>query len=618
MRTVRLLTWLWVAVALGAFAVTIAVDPSLESLFSSLAFGGPPLVLGVFVNRAVPEAPVGSLLAFAGAGSMLAQMPYSPDGPLAGLWMLHLFPLALLLFAAPSGVTRTRAVRRWWAIGIGIVAAFNALIVLGWAWPAAQPALQWPAYALLLGYLAFLVAAVVAPMRRYRGAGPRERLRLRWIYLAGVSLPLTLLVCWAGYLILDDPSLVGVGLIVSHLALPAAVTIAVVKPELFDVDRLMLASVTVSILSLFVLALASVTAVIAGLLLLPWSAPVALAASVVLALASAPLYRRVRRGLARRIHPTRQRALGAIAELSTGVNEGTAEPEDLEAVLRRALGDDELMVAVHRLADHALVDLDGARVVRRGSPVRLRGEPVGAIIPSAESQGLVPDEICRAAGPLVEAVRMRAELSRSAAELAASRRRIIRVGYEERRRLERDIHDGAQQRLVALGMQLRVLQRTAQDMPSIIASLDTAVAELGTAVAELRRIAHGLRPAALDAGLTAALADLASAAPYLIELHVEAAEIPDDIAVTAYYVASEAVANAIKHVDATRIRIDVHQGAQELSVRITDDGHGGAQIRPSAGLAGLADRVAGIGGRFLLDSPPGVGTTVEALLPCGS
>lgn len=618
MRTTRRFTWLWLAIAVGAFAVTVVVDPSPESILASLAFGTPPLALGIVVSRSAPDAPAGALLAFTGAGSMLAQLPYSPDGPLAGLWMLHLLPLGLLLFRAPTGSTRTRASRVWWIVGIGIALIFNALIAVVWAWPASQGLLQWPAYALLAGFLSFLVASVLVPIRRYRLADARERLQLRWIYLAGASLPLTLLLCWVGYLVLDNTSLVVLGLLVSHLALPTAVAVAVLRPELLDIDRLMLATATVSILSGFVLGLASVAAIIAGLLLLPWSSPVALAVSVVLALASAPLYRRVRRWLARRIQPTRQRALAAIAELSAKVNEGTSEPEDIEAVLRLALRDGDLTVAVHRLTDHALVGIDGAFVPTGGTPVRLRGEAVGFIISSRAEAGRVASEVCRAAAPLIEAVRMRAELTRGAAELAASRQRIIRIGYEERRRLERDIHDGAQQRLVALGMQLRVLQRTAQDLPTVIASLDTAVAELGTAVAELRRIAHGLRPSALNAGLAAALSDLASVAPDLIELHVHADEIPDDIAVTAYYVASEAVANAIKHVDATRIRIEVNQGPLELGIRITDDGHGGARIRPSAGLAGLADRVSGIGGRFRLDSPPGVGTTVEALLPCGS
>ena len=203
-------------------------------------------------------------------------------------------------------------------------------------------------------------------------------------------------------------------------------------------------------------------------------------------------------------------------------------------------------------------------------------------------------------------------------EVEASRERLLRAGYEERRRLERDLHDGAQQRLVALGMRLRVLQRTQSPDAATTAALDSVVAELGTAVAELRRIAQGVRPSALDDGLGAALADLTRTTDGVVQVDVQTPDLPDAVATTAYYVASEAVANALRHSGATSIRVTARESAGTLSIRIDDDGRGGATLSPTGGLTGLADRVEAIGGELTVDSRSGGGTTVEARLPCAS
>ncbi|MGB4136828.1 MAG: histidine kinase, partial [Microbacterium sp.] len=191
-------------------------------------------------------------------------------------------------------------------------------------------------------------------------------------------------------------------------------------------------------------------------------------------------------------------------------------------------------------------------------------------------------------------------------------------GYEERRRLERDLHDGAQQRLVALGMRLRVLQRATAPDDGVSDALDAAVAELGTAVAELRRLAHGVRPSALDDGLGAALAGLERLSPGIVELDVRAGELPDAVATTAYFVVSEAVANALRHSGASRVQVVVRHVDDVLRVRVADDGCGGASLRPAGGLTGLSDRVRALGGRLRVLSPSGDGTTVEATLPCAS
>jgi signal transduction histidine kinase len=242
------------------------------------------------------------------------------------------------------------------------------------------------------------------------------------------------------------------------------------------------------------------------------------------------------------------------------------------------------------------------------------GEEIGAIHSADGSP--VSQAVCAAAAPILDAVRLRAELTRAMREVAASRERLVLASYEERRRLERDLHDGAQQRLVSLGMRLRVLQRTVRGAEHLADSLDGAVAELGTAIAELRQLAHGVRPSALNDGLPSALAELQRLAPHAIELSVEVDGVPDAVATTAYFVASEAVANAIKHAEAARIRIVARCEFGELHLSITDDGRGGAC--PGSGIEGLRDRVAAHGGQVRVHSPAGNGTCIEAVIPCAS
>ena len=225
-------------------------------------------------------------------------------------------------------------------------------------------------------------------------------------------------------------------------------------------------------------------------------------------------------------------------------------------------------------------------------------------------------EVAGRCSTLVEVVRLRSEVALALREAQSSRARLVEIGYEERRRIERDLHDGAQQRLVSLGMQLRLAQRHLDDGTVDVDSLlDQSVAELGTAVAELRLIAHGLRPSSLDDGLPAALSNLVRSLPLTVDMDIDDGPLPDAVATTAYYVASEAITNAIKHAEATRIVLQVVRRDGLLLVRVTDDGRGGAQL----GLrSGLADRVAALGGSLHVASPRGQGTEVEAALPCAS
>ena len=186
-----------------------------------------------------------------------------------------------------------------------------------------------------------------------------------------------------------------------------------------------------------------------------------------------------------------------------------------------------------------------------------------------------------------------------------------------RRRLERDLHDGAQQRLVSLSLRLSLLATRIAPGTEAQDLLGGAQAELAEALKELRDLAHGLHPAALtDHGLPAALPALAGRATLPVELEVELDERPDEaVEVAAYYVVSECLANVAKYACATRAVVTVAEDAGELLVAVADDGLGGASLAGGSGLRGLADRVGALGGDLEVDSAPGQGTVVEARIP---
>jgi predicted ATPase/signal transduction histidine kinase len=206
------------------------------------------------------------------------------------------------------------------------------------------------------------------------------------------------------------------------------------------------------------------------------------------------------------------------------------------------------------------------------------------------------------------------------AELTSSRARIVAAADQARRRLERDLHDGAQQRLVSLALQLRAVQAAVPPgLGALAADLDRAVAEATGALEELRETAHGIHPAILgQGGLRPALTTLARRSPIPVDLQVHAdRRLPEPVEISAYYVVAEALTNAAKHAHASAATVTVEAAAADavLSVTVRDNGVGGADFANGTGLAGLKDRVAALGGRIILDSPPRGGTCLRAELP---
>jgi signal transduction histidine kinase len=206
----------------------------------------------------------------------------------------------------------------------------------------------------------------------------------------------------------------------------------------------------------------------------------------------------------------------------------------------------------------------------------------------------------------------------SRAEVAASRRRIVAAADETRRRIERDLHDGTQQRLVSLGLELRLAQfLVPADLPELQAEIGRVAGELNGVVEDLREIARGIHPAILsEGGLGPALRTLARRAAVAVELDVAAiARLPEPVEVAAYYVVSEALTNATRHAHASVVEVDADASGGMLRVYVRDDGAGGADPLRGSGLTGLKDRIEALGGAFSVHSPAGRGTRVSCELP---
>ena len=206
------------------------------------------------------------------------------------------------------------------------------------------------------------------------------------------------------------------------------------------------------------------------------------------------------------------------------------------------------------------------------------------------------------------------------AELSASRARIVAAADQTRRRIERDLHDGAQQRLVSLALHLDAARaEVPPELDALGAQLRSAVDEANGASAELREIARGIHPANLtEGGLRPALKTLARRTPIPVELHVGAqGRLPEQVEISAYYIVAEALTNAAKHAQASAVTVTVETDAAHTVLRVTvrDDGHGGAELTEGTGLVGLKDRVEALGGRVHVDSPSGAGTSLCAELP---
>jgi signal transduction histidine kinase len=299
------------------------------------------------------------------------------------------------------------------------------------------------------------------------------------------------------------------------------------------------------------------------------------------------------------------------------------EPGTLRSALARALRDPSLAI-VYRLGDR-YVDADGRTVAlpddKAVTEVERGGRTIAALVhdPALGEEPELVASAGAAAGLALENERLQAELRARLEELRASRARIVEAAQAERRRIERDLHDGTQQRLVSIAMTLGLADsRAERDPPAVKPLLDQARSQLTDTLEELRGLAQGIHPGILtERGLRAALEELAYGARLPLELDVALPErLPDRVEAAAYFVVSEALTNVSKHAEATAVRISVQRSDGRAVVEVADDGVGGADRAQGSGLRGLTDRVDALGGRLSVESPPGRGTVVHAEIPC--
>jgi signal transduction histidine kinase len=253
-----------------------------------------------------------------------------------------------------------------------------------------------------------------------------------------------------------------------------------------------------------------------------------------------------------------------------------------------------------------------------GAPIKLGGRLWGAVMVSTVEDTPFPPGAEQRMADFAELVALALANAEARSELAASRARIVEAGDAARRRLERNLHDGAQQRLVAIALGLRMCERKLADGdPAAADLLQQAKAELADALEELRELARGIHPAILtDRGLAPALEMLAGRASIPVDVDVALdGRLPARVEAAAYYIVAEALTNASKHARASRVRVNVQRSDGRALVEVADDGVGGADQQRGSGLRGLRDRVEALGGELGLDSPEGAGTTLTAELP---
>ncbi len=644
-----------VLLALTALAEVAAVPLSwgLEPAWDTLLLAVSSTVTsgaGALILSRHPRHPIGWLLIAQGVVAALAgdlaqgwgrraaeqDWPLGPPAELvaAGSW-LPTAPLAvavLLLF--PTG----RLLARRWSLVLGLSVVGVLAAEPGWLFnPEAGSeyvagrnpyVVDWlPTDVMFVGGFAVigasLLLALAAVVLRFRTSTGVERLQLKWFVLASgamaVGLPLAGALWWVTPVVHVIPAVV-------VTLWPIAICVAILRYRLYDVDVLISRTFTYATLTVLLGAVFAWTVVVLGAVVGRDSVWVTAAATLVAAAVFKFLHRRVQEQVDRRFRPHHHDALSVITAFVDDLRHDQAEPEEVADALRAAMRDPTLELRFVLQGDEPPVDESGrpaadAGRARERVPVLRGGTTLGEVFWSPRGDGdraLLPPVI-DAASIAIEMARLRVELRQRLDEVDESRARIAAAADDERKRLERDLHDGAQQRLVSIGLALRHAQHELAGRPEEARrTLDGAVVEISAAIEELRSLAQGLRPTLLQAGLGPALRELASRSPVPVVVSATSDRFPSDVETAAYFVACEGLTNAVKHARAGEVRLEVARRDSTLVVSVADDGVGGAAMGRGSGLTGLSDRVAARGGRLLIESVRGDGTTLSAELPCVS
>jgi signal transduction histidine kinase len=638
---------LTVAAELASVVLSWGLEPAYDTLlyavFSVTLAGAGALVATRHRENAVGWLLLGSGLFNAvaadlaqGWGLRAAQQGW-PAGPAAEAlaltsWLPSGVGLALVFLRFPDGRLPGP---RWRAAEIALVLGCVAAIP-GWVSspdrapdfadgrnPLAGPAA--PTQILLaVGSTVFLVAFAASAasllVRLHRARGDERQQLKGFVFaaaLAGVMLPVSA-VLW------NTTPLVRVLAAVVLTMLPVVASAMILRHRLYDVDLVVSRALGYAVLTVLLATTYVAAALVIGARLGRGSAWTTAGATLVAVVVFYPLRERVQDFVDRRFRRAQYDARQRMAAFHDALRRGDLAPEAVEGVLRDVLDDAQLTVLYSLPASDGYVDANGTpvRAAPGDLPAAWNGRRVGVVRcgPLGDEATHLARDLVRGAGLAIEMSRLRVELREQLTEVEASRARIAAAAQEERRRLERDLHDGAQQRLVSIGLGLRHVQHQLATDPAgpVTTALDEAVAEVAATIEELRSLAHGIVPPQLDAGLGVAFRELARRSPVPVVVDACDERFPHGVEAAAYFFGCEAVTNAVKHASASRIELTAARRDGRLVVSVRDDGTGSAHMDKGSGLRGLADRVAALGGTIVLESARGRGTLLTAELPCGS
>lgn len=541
--------------------------------------------------------------------------------------------LGLIMLFTPSGKITGRPWRvAAWAVGIGGIISFVCGLLrpyhgdyadLGTIQNPIEISRLSPIFK-VVGISALLVMHVGVVMGaaslvvRFRSARGEERLQLRW--LGWTALPFVLFVIGAFVAAtLDQQQVLGVMAISFLSIIPISAALAIEQYHLYDIEHLMSRAMSWVLLSAVLVSCYAIVVVFVGESIGNFggdsSIPAVVATLATVSLLS-PARRFLQDWLDRRFN---RRRFEAIASIRRFLREPSPS-RTIEEGLREALGDETLTVAYWIDERELWVFADGLAaepgpmalmLQRQGLPVyaiafderQVNRETIAAVATEARSE--------------LENARLRAAITLQLVEVRESRARIVAAQLAERRKIERNLHDGAQQRLLALALQLRAAE-VSQNPDRIRESVAAAADQLQAAIQELRDLANGLLPSTLsNGGLAAAFDDLVSRIPVPVLLQASDRRYPAQIEETAWFIGCEAVANAVKHASPQFVAIVAEPDGSMLRLVIEDDGVGGADPNGS-GLRGITDRAEAVGGRITVDERPGHGTIIIAELPCVS
>ena len=669
LSTMLIRTFGTVSIALVFAAVVLDQACRHQGLHHALVFSGTSLALVVAGGGAItigfvvairrPEHPVGWLIwslgleiFFAGAVVSYAAVGLLGSEALPGArvaagvanaaFVPWLTILTLIFALTPSGRIRpgweTRSAVCTGVVGVVFMAAravrpgaldppLDSLTNPIGVGPAVAPLVRLAIAAGGLAVNAGLVGSVALIGRRFYRSDGEERAQLKWVAVGALAvlfmapvpaMARNLLSPAASDLVVSV--VVGIAIVLALLGIGASV----LRYRLYDVETVLSTGASYLILTVLVISVFIVVTLGLGQLSTSrGSSALRVGVSTLAAAGVAGLVRHRAQELVDRRF--RRRRYDAATVMRDFVDGAGRKRDDAELALREATGDQSICVGYPRDPDGRLVAADGSPFVpassgQRGRVVMSRDDVCIAVIDHDETSS--PADLVRDCGAIALAeldnIRLRAELRTRLVEVEDSRSRLAEASSAERRRLERNLHDGAQQRIVGVMVALQTTAIRAERGVVITEALQDAIGDLGAAVRELRELANGLVPALLARdGLEAAIRDLAERCPLPVEIDARLPRLSLTVEETAYYVVAEGLANAMKHARAQRVVVTARMTPTVLSLEVVDDGIGGADPqRP--GLVGVADRVRGLGGMMQVASPPGQGTALRVELPCGS